>query len=92
MTKNLIKSKEINRSLPGYSAVADLTQNQTAISITNEQPRAEIKTSAAALAGNLRNQEGKCCNWEKVFTGLLVFLMGIFVGISIGISYWYFSR
>ena len=92
MTKNSIKSKEINRSLPGYSAVADLTQNQTAILIANEQPRAEIKTSGAALAGNLGNQKGKCCNWVKVFTGLVVFLMGISVGISIGISYWYFCR
>ena len=92
MTKSSPKGEVINGSLPNSSAVADLTQNQTAILITNEQPRAEIETSGAALAGNLGNQKGKCCNWVKVFTGLVVFLMGISVGISIGISYWYFCR
>ena len=66
MTKRSIKGKEINRSLTGqltYSAVVDLMQNQTAILITNEQPRAEIETSGAALAGNIRKK--KTVNNEK---------------------------
>ena len=79
MTKSSTKSEEINGSLPNSSAVADLTQNQTAILITNEQPRAEIKTSGAALAGNIRDQKRKCCNWEWVFSSLMILLIVLYL-------------
>ena len=68
MTKNSIKSKEINRSLPGYSAVADLTQNKTAFLIANEQPRAEsFPWLILRLAKTLNNpKEGAAWVKEKV--------------------------
>ena len=79
--------------MPNYSAVADLRQKQTAILITNEQPRAEIETSGAALPGNTRkkktvnNEEETDCDFfgkstgERVVTALifilLIFLLGL---------------
>ena len=75
MTKKSTKSKEINGSLQNYSAVDNLTQNQTAILITIEQPRAEIETSGAALAGNIRDQKRKCCILEWVFSSLMILLI-----------------
>ena len=71
MTKSSDKNKEISGSLPDHSGVTDLTQNQTAILITNEQPRVEN----AVLAENNRQQKRNCCSWEKLFSGLMVFLI-----------------
>ena len=90
MTKSSPKDEVINGSLPNSSAVADLTQNQTAILITNEQPRAEIETSGATLAGNIRkkktvnNEEETYCDYfgkspgERVITGL-IFIIAVFL-------------
>ena len=59
MTKSSDKNKE-------------LTQNQTAILITNKQPSVENELSKATLTENNRQQKRNCCSWEKVFSGLIV--------------------
>ena len=74
MTKNSNKNREINGSLPDHSAVAHPTQNQTAILITNEQPRIENEVSKAVSAENNRQQKRKCCSWETVIVVLVFFL------------------
>ena len=85
MTKNSNKNREINGSLPDHSAFTDLTQNQTAILITNEQPRIGKEFSKAVSAEN--NQLGiinwEYCSWEKALTGVLITIICTYLFVKL---------
>ena len=91
MTKSSDKNKEINGSLADHSGVTDLAQNQTAILVTNEQSRVEHEVSKAVLTENKRQQKRNSCSGQKVFSGLMIFLIYLVLQFLFTLLYLYLT-